>query len=130
MRARTFRSLMQRLALAATFALALVPTLGRLAQAADAPAMRDAWGAMCTVAGLTLDGATQGTHAPAVPAPHHADSGDCPYCPWSSALVAPATPAFAAVHSIPHAHASPSIDAPARFRHPTGLGSRGPPSVS
>jgi len=129
MRAPSFRSLMQRLALAATFALALVPTFGRLAQGIEAPAMRDAWGAMCTVAGLTVDDtAAHGAHAPAAPAPHHVD--DCPYCPLLQGLVEASAPAFDLAQALPAAPVLPARLPTARFEHPTGLRSRGPPSVS
>jgi len=133
MHKRALHALMQRLALAATFALLLVPTLGRLAQAGEGTATRDAWGAMCTAAGLQLaDYAHDTSHEPTAPrpaVPHHA--GDCAYCPLAQALVAPSTAVFAGAAPLPDMAPPPAPTArPAFFRHPNGLGSRGPPLVS
>ena len=80
------RRLLQTLALVATFALALVPTVGRVAQACQDAQAGDAWGAMCTVAGLQVAAtapmahdAHAGHHMPApAPMPHHGDGEDCP----------------------------------------------------
>ena len=133
MHKRPLHALMQRLALAATFALLLVPTLGRLAQAGEGTAAHDAWGAMCTAAGLQLaDHAHDTSHDPTAPrpaVPHHA--GDCAYCPLAQALVAPSTAVFAGAAPLPDVAPTRAPTArPAYFRHPNGLGSRGPPLVS
>jgi hypothetical protein len=132
MRATAFQRWLHRLALAATFALVLVPTFGRLAQAGQGDALRDAWGAMCTVAGLTLDGddAHGRTHDPAPRVPHapHQGNGDCDYCPLLQALVAPKPPVLQAIAVVPAPAPAFAADlATPCFRHPTGLGSRGPP---
>ncbi len=136
---------MARLALLAILLLALVPTLGRMAQArAAADGATPAWAALCTVRGLervalpAANDASRG-HARALqlaggdaPAsPRGTDDGDCDYCPLLAAAmpvaiapvqVPPAAPLPALCASRP----SPSRDAP----HPCGLGSRGPPSAS
>jgi len=141
MRNAPFRRLLQTLALAATFALALVPTVGRVAQACQAAQAGDAWGAMCTAAGLEVaavapmaHAAHAGHHMPApapTPMPHHGDGADCPYCPLLQALVAPSVPVLALPPAVPaDAIAQRGPVDPTRFRHPNGLGSRGPPRVS
>ena len=140
MRAPPFQRLMHRLALAATFALLLVPSIGRLAQAGQGEVLRDAWGAMCTAAGLSYEGTTAATqghahHAmPAMPSspamPHHGN-GDCDYCPLLQAMVASKAPAVLPVAALaPVAPQTIDAAAPPRFRHPNGLGSRGPPPIS
>lgn len=145
MRNVALRKLLQCLALAATFALALVPTVGRVAQACQAS--EDAWGAMCTVAGLqqvAVDPPSghaghHGHHdaAPApslplpTPKPHHGDGADCPYCPLLQALVAPSVPTLLAPPALQADAIARRLPVdPTRFRHPNGLGSRGPPQVS
>ena len=102
MRAKAFQRLMHRLALVATLALVLVPALGRMAQACEDTAATDAFGAMCTAAGLVVE-APAPSHAhppshhashhdapplPQMPMPHHGD-GDCDYCPLLLTMVAP-----------------------------------------
>lgn len=144
MRSSTFHSLMHRLALVATLALALVPTIGRVAKAGaevDHGAMHHA-----TAAAQVVDphAAHHGLHAghamaevPSVvpaptpaPIPHHGD-GDCEYCPLLQGLVAPAPVAVVAIDDAPLATvAQPTTPARIVFRHPNGLGSRGPPSIS
>lgn len=133
-RSAAFRQPMARLALFAILLLALVPTLGRLAQARDAAGFDAApsWAALCTARGMELALLPGGAHgngeAPA--APHGA--GDCDYCP----LLATTIPVVVAPLSVPPSLApSPalctSVTAPTREEpHPCGLGSRGPPSVS
>ena len=138
MRAPPFQRLMHRLALAATFALLLVPSIGRLAQAGQGEVLRDAWGAMCTAAGLSYEGTTAATegHAhhdamPSSPAMPHHGTGDCDYCPLLQAMVASKAPAVLPVAALaPVAPQTIDAAAPPRFRHPNGLGSRGPPPVS
>ena len=139
MRNASLRRLLQCFALAATFALALVPTVGRVAQACQAAETGDAWGAMCTAAGLEvaanphLGHEAQAGHPMPSPAPmpHHGDGEDCPYCPLLQALVAPSVPILSVPAAVPaDAVARRNPVDPTRFRNPNGLGSRGPPLVS
>ena len=145
MQASALQRLMHRLALAATFALLLMPSIGRMAQAGQGEALRDAWGAMCTAAGLVYEttptalthhqiASHHGRHdhgTPAIPcAPHHG-TGDCDYCPLLQSMVAAKAPALVGVAALaPVAPATVDAAAPPHFRHPNGLGSRGPPKVS
>jgi len=145
MTASRFQRLMHGIALAAALALVTVPTLGRVAQACRTVAPGEAWSAMCTAAGLAYVPATApsghhhhmasaGSMAPVAPAPHqhpHDGGGDCDYCPLLQSMVG-----SSALALLPTAHLSPMAPqvvlrtaAPA-FRHPSGLGSRGPPALS
>ena len=141
MRMSTFHSLMHRLALVATLALALVPTIGRVAKAGpevDHGGMHDATAAAPVAdphaahhAHHAMADATPVAPAPTpAPMPHHGD-GDCEYCPLLQGLVTPAPVGVAALDTAPPAHVA-QRNTPARidFRHPNGLGSRGPPSIS
>ncbi len=124
MRAHDFQGLMHRLALAATFALLLVPVAGRIAQAHQAAEAHHGH-AMSAMAGAMHHG------APARPdAPHHGD-GDCDYCPLLQSMVAAKAPMLVgAAAAAPVAPARVDVAAPPCFRHPNGLGSRGPPALS
>ena len=130
MRNRLFQFRMTLLALAAILLLALLPTLGRLAQAGQGAAA-GAWTQLCTMSGMKLVKLpTFSIGQPAAPAPDHGGS-DCDYCPLLSMLTlavaalvlsllgfAPVTPALRRIR-------------PPRIRlHPSGLGSRGPPVFS
>jgi len=136
---------MAGLALLAILLLALVPTLGRLAQArASVGEAAPSWAAMCTARGLESIrlpvAAHDLAHDPAhdagaatgeAPAAPHGAAGDCDYCP----LLAAAIPVTVATHSIPPAALPPALCTfralPARAQpHPCGLGSRGPPTIS
>ena len=144
MRMSTFHSLMHRLALVATLALALVPTIGRVAKAGvevDHGAMHPAVAAAPVVAPHAAHREHHAHHAMAdappvapaptpAPMPHHGD-GDCEYCPLLQGLVTPAPVAVVARDAAPPADVARRAT-PARidFRHPNGLGSRGPPSIS
>ena len=133
------------LALLAALLLALLPTLGRLAQASTAShttsIAQQALTALCTMEGLkqvalpVLAATSMHAHmqhdAPA-PMPHHpqGDAGqDCDYCPLLASLVALAA---IALGLWPHPASSLSLTARAPIRvahrHPPGLGSRGPPA--
>jgi hypothetical protein len=128
---------MARLALFAILLLALVPTLGRLAQArAGVGDAAPSWAAMCTARGLqpvllpsaVHDAAHATGEAPAAP---HGPAGDCDYCPLLVATI----PVAVAMHSVPPAALPPALCTfhalPARAQpHPCGLGSRGPPAIS
>ena len=131
---------MAGLALLAILLLALVPTLGRLAQASAAGSdAAPSWAAMCTARGLeslrlppSAHGLAHATgEAPSSPHSPHGSAGDCDYCP----LLAATIPVAIATPSIPPAAAPPALctsrPQPARTQpHPCGLGSRGPPTVS
>ncbi len=136
------------LGLLAMLALARLPTIGRLASPAGVAheitttetklaAENAALGAMCTVAGLRYDDAAAralaqalapepSPSAPTAPAPR--DHADCEYCPLAASTALPL------VASLPAAMPSTHVVRPARFsapfprRHPSGLGSRGPPA--
>lgn len=124
-------SLLTTLALLAALLLAVVPTLGRLYQSAQSespPAI-----ALCTLEGL--DVAAQPLWALAGDAGDHEDRAagkqshpDCDYCPLLAGLAVPTL----LVLGLP----APAPTAPTPFwrparhlarRHPSGLGSRGPP---
>ncbi|WP_161786899.1 DUF2946 family protein [Noviluteimonas dokdonensis] len=123
MRATVFHRLMHRLALAATFALLVMPVAGRLAQAARAGEAHH--GHQMAMAGAMHHA------APETPPPPHHGNGDCDYCPLLQSLVSPDVPSLAAVaDTVPVAPAVVEAAAPPNFRHPNGLGSRGPPSFS
>lgn len=131
------------LALLAALLLALVPTLGRLAQASTAsraaPVAQQALAALCTMEGMKQVAlpvlAAASTHAhlrhdvPA-PMPHHPnDAGqDCDYCPLLASLV---VLAVIALGLWPRPASACSVAARPAIRvarrHPSGLGSRGPP---
>lgn len=124
MRAPAFHRLMHRLALVATFALLLVPVAGRLHQAHHAAQAHHVH-AMSAMAGAMHH------EAPSVPAaPHHGD-GDCDYCPLLQSMVGAKAPVLVGVAALaPVAPAQVDAAAPPHFRHPNGLGSRGPPDFS
>lgn len=138
---RVLHRRMARLALFAILLLALVPTLGRFAQASAAVGdAAPSWAAMCTARGLEsirLPSTTQVAAHDAVlatgeaPAAPHGSAGDCDYCP----LLAATIPVAVAAHSVPPAALPPALctsrTLPARAQpHPCGLGSRGPPTIS
>src|SRR5690606_33160223 len=131
MRNRLFQSRMTLLALAAMLLLALLPTLGRLAQAGQGAAA-DAWTQLCTVSGMTLVKLPVSFGHPDAPAPDHGGSAaDCDYCPLLGNLVGRVAAlllvalGFAPAAAVPLRTASPR-----RAPYPTGLGSRGPPASS
>lgn len=125
---------MGRLALLAVLLLALLPTVGRIAQARVAG--HDAaptWAQLCTVQGLRtvlLPGPPYQTPAPApVPDPHA--GVDCEYCPLLSAAVAPVVGALSVpLPALPPALCTSPAPLARTQPHPCGLGSRGPPLVS
>ncbi len=137
MRNAAFHKSMARLALVAMLLLAVLPTVGRLAQP-PAAGMRAGLEAMCTSAGLRLVDPTTMPHAghhggggPDVPAHPH-EGPDCAYCPLLASLaVALACLAVALCDGLPRAPAAMRRVSPPRSRwHPCGLGSRGPPAFS
>lgn len=114
---------MAGLALFAILLLALLPTLGRLAQASTAVGdAAPSWAALCTARGL------ESIRLPAAP---HGSAGDCDYCP----LLATTIPVAVAMPSVPPSPPAPALctsrTLPVRAQpHPCGLGSRGPPALS
>lgn len=138
-RACSFRSAMLGLASLAVLLLVLVPGLGRLAGSrAPAGGWEHAgahWTAICTVAGLryvqlpgTADGAGPAGDADAPGASPGHDGADCDYCPLLASLLLLALclalcPPFRRPPSAGPRHA----DSRREWRHPCGLGSRGPP---
>ena len=128
---RRLPPLLPALALVAALLLALLPSVGRLYQAAQS-APPDTI-ALCTVEGFKQAAAPLWALADA--AAHHRNPGgepsahDCDYCPLLSGLV---VLAFIALAFWPLATFSPRrIEAASPRvgrRHPCGLGSRGPPA--
>lgn len=132
-----FQRWMGRIGLAAVLLLLVVPTTGRVvhAQMPMEPAAGDA-GHEGHEGGHAEHVAHQAQHG------HHAHHGgqdgdggraaigdpDCEYCPLLASLVASAAIVFDASHHAPHiAAAAVPLSPRLRWRHPSGLGSRGPP---
>ena len=120
-----------RLALAATMLMVVLPSMGRLA--GNGPA---------THAAHAMHAAAQGAHvahakgphgapaAPVAPQPAGSTQYDCGYCPLLASLVpsAAVAPSFGTL--LHDALAARAVDAPRMaWRHPWGLGSRGPPAA-
>lgn len=128
MRHPTLHRWMLRLGLAATMLLVLVPSLGRLA--GHGPASTPAPGAPT---GHAMHAGHGEAHAPAgttIPAPtdDHARHADCDYCPLLASLLATALrPVPLLRYRDSNAPGVADIAPRVRWRHPTGLGSRGPP---
>lgn len=111
MRNRILHRWMNRLALAATLALLLVPTTGRMAGMTPAPSV------------------AMHSH-PAVPDPH-GDMQDCAYCTLlHSMIVLPSWVALALLPAPTVADVTFAAQTRRTQRHPTGLGSRGPPRAA
>ncbi|PJK14921.1 hypothetical protein CO613_03585 [Lysobacteraceae bacterium NML07-0707] len=117
--------LLLRLALLAALLLAMLPTLGRLAQAASSTASESI--AVCTVNGVQLITAASQPPDGSLPAgqstPH-----DCAYCPLLAGLLILAALILRLLQR-PRA-SCPSIPAPPVANHYrlAGLGPRGPPA--
>ncbi|PJJ98304.1 hypothetical protein CO615_09880 [Lysobacteraceae bacterium NML75-0749] len=117
--------LLLRLALLAALLLAMLPTLGRLAQAASSTASEPI--AVCTVNGVQLITAASqppdGSLLPDQPALH-----DCAYCPLLAGLLILAVLILRLLQRPPVIR--PSIPAPPVANHYrlAGLGPRGPPA--
>lgn len=117
------------MALVAMLLLLAVPTAGRAL--AGASSSDGVWTQMCTMAGLTLVKVPGGDIDPLAPKPAPPGTGmpdDCAYCPVLGAmlvLLAWVALAFANVAATPRPTAHPRL--PRARRHPSGLGSRGPP---
>lgn len=132
-RYHAFQRGMNLLALAAILLLALLPTFGRLTQAAQGAAS-DTWTQVCTVAGMKLvklSLAASQSEAPA-PAPKGDGMGaDCPYCPLLGTFIAAVVSVVLALLAF-----APVVVSlrrgyrPRAWLHLSGLGSRGPPVVS
>lgn len=152
MRNTAFRRRMQRLALVAMLLLSCLPTLGRLAGTPAVPGASAAaggvWAQICTIAGLKLVKIAPGDAAPlafdrtaldqhasgelGAPPPAHGDGmspgQDCGYCPLLASLLAVLLWAMLALPQPVHRARNRACPVPCwKFRHPSGLGSRGPP---
>lgn len=155
MKRPAFRRCAARLARLAALLLALLPAAGRLASATAHHALAQAITApasggtaamavhavhhqVATSAQARRDQAAAGRPAsapelapPAAPGPQPDGDGDCDYCPLLAALlILPAPRASVVGDLLPHpAHVHPDVPRVAH-RHPTGLGSRGPPRTA
>ena len=137
MRATRLHRLMHGLAFAATLALVVVPPLGRVFQAVSGGAGHHA---VASPAAMPAAMASHHAHhamaaAPAAskaPEPHqHPRDGDCDYCPLLTSMLGSAAPSLlATVHLAPVAPPFVQRAAIVGFRHPAGLGSRGPPTLA
>lgn len=160
MRHRTFHLWMNRLALAAVLALLLVPTTGRMAgmapmqpeaiaSAAATLAGRTASAAHAMAGPVPASAAAPiaatdslatahpaSPHSPRPgpnpnPGPHDGMPADCAYCPLLQTMAAlPSWIALAAPAIGQEARIAPALPPRRGQRHPTGLGSRGPPRAA
>lgn len=124
---------MNLLALAAMLLLLALPTAGRLLQSSSA-GQDGVWAQMCTMAGLKLVKIATGDASPLDSglqprAPDGTMAGeDCAYCPVLGGLaILLVCLLFAAPAASRDAVPAWPLQAPRRFLHPSGLGSRGPP---
>ena len=122
---------MLRLALAATLLMVLVPPLGRLAGSGPATGAAHA---VHDAAGHGSHGghAAHGRHGapapPGGPEPAGTARHDCGYCPLLASMVPPGMPRPTLRHGHHHVHPALGAAEPLLpWRHPWGLGSRGPP---
>ncbi len=125
MRIRCFHRWTSRLALAAALLLLLAPVTTRLLSTASFPAraVHDP--------GATQAGSSGHDHDTPAPAhPDHAMQPDCDYCLLLGSLDLSAlrTPSLASALSANAFTAAATIPSRA-WRHPNGLGSRGPPTT-
>ena len=122
---------MNLLALAAILLLALLPTFGRLAQAGQGEA-GSVWTQICTMAGLKVVKLPFAPAQPDAPMPDGSKMGaDCAYCPLLGTLTAAIVALVLGLLAFAPAVLSLRRGAPVRaWLHPSGLGSRGPPSFS
>ncbi|HUH91211.1 MAG TPA: hypothetical protein VLZ76_11235 [Lysobacter sp.] len=160
MRHRTFHLWMNRLALAAVLALLLVPTTGRMAGMAGMAPMLPGVMSSDVMPSMPLSGlvssatATMAGHPPASdvaaptatggiaavypsspqspnPGPHDNMAGDCEYCLLLQTMTPPsAWIALAAPSAQAQAPMALALQPRRGQRHPTGLGSRGPPHAA
>ena len=117
-----------RLALAATMLMVLLPSMGRLAGAGPATNPHTVHvGSHGGHAGHAAAGQA-GAPAPATPHPGGSGQYDCGYCPLLASLVPPAAVAPSFGTPLHDRLFALSSHAPrVAWRHPWGLGSRGPP---
>ncbi|WP_132986894.1 DUF2946 family protein [Luteimonas terricola] len=132
MKRSAFHEWMGRIGLAAALLLVLVPTAGRVIHASMA-------GGAGHAANAALHGAAQAGRADhdAGHARHGGQGGDvrpaigdpdCDYCPLLASMATSAGVAFAVAHVPPAiAPVAGRREFRQRWRHPNGLGSRGPP---
>jgi hypothetical protein len=115
---RALRSFLLCLALLASGLLTVAPSISRALAASE----HGGWAALCSASGLKWVHVT----APAIP--HHHDGVDCDYCLLLGHTATP--PMLAMPPLLQPAHALPAWplhEASTDTRHPSGLGSRGPP---
>src|SRR5690606_4974871 len=125
---------MGRLAFVAVLLLALLPTVGRIAQARGAGHhAAPVWAELCTVQGLRtvlLPASPHQSPAP-TPVPDPPAGADREYCPLLAGALAPVVAALSVPPpALPPALCTSSIPATRTGPHPCGLGSRGPPTIS
>ena len=136
MKRDAFRQWMGGLGVVAALLLALVPGIGRMAQAAGVPALH-AEHAHHVPGGVPGDAAHAGSNPrstkagdPPAPSDRRPAIGDpdCDYCPLlASMAMAPDEVVVAAYPPVAARLAATFASPRIRWRHPWGLGSRGPP---
>ena len=126
MRAVTRRALqpfMLFLALIAAGLLTAAPSISRLLASQDS----GRWAELCSSSGLKWVHVVTDAGTPGAPNHHH-DGVDCDYCLLLGHSSTPPMLAMPNLLQPAHAlHAWPVLTAPTQPRHPSGLGSRGPP---
>ena len=127
---RRFQHAFARLSLTAVLLIALLPSIGRLANAHDASPQMILM-EICTMGGDTLvsivDPHSLLDDTPRAASSAHLDMQDCGYCPLlATALLAVVWFAIARLLPVPHRAPAARVFRLAE-RHPCGLGSRGPP---
>ncbi|RMH87889.1 DUF2946 domain-containing protein [Lysobacter pythonis] len=114
------------LALLAASLLALLPTFGRLHQASVISSNRVA---LCTASGFEYADIRTENGKPSPAGQSGERHGDCEYCPLAASLNLPAAISGWTGDEFPATAVLPFPKPHARlFKHPSGLGSRGPPS--
>lgn len=114
------------LALLAALLLALLPTFGRLHQASVISSSDVV--ALCTASGFEYVDIQKDDGKPHPAYPSGVSHGDCEYCPLLASLNLPAVASgwrdegFRILAPLPNPKSHATL-----FKHPTGLGSRGPP---
>ena len=133
-----FRHLWLQLSLLSALLLAVVPTLGRIAEARHAPDAATLSAHFCGDPGApatrlaALWQAERALRDALQPPEGKRPHADCDYCPLLAGLIIPAIPALAPAPPAPAAlrGGQPDRTIHRDQRHPSGLGSRGPPMFS